>query len=73
MQGSTNISATYMNASASGVLTVIPPALVSIVVSPVSNLMTSGNSLQLTATAQYSDGSSQDVTFIGDLVHFINL
>jgi len=62
MQGTTNISATYMNASASGVLMIIPPALLSISVTPGSSLVTTGNSVQLTATAGYSDGSTQNVT-----------
>jgi uncharacterized protein YjdB len=62
MQGTTNISATYLSTSASGVLTVIAPALVSISVTPGSSLVTTGNSVQLTATGLYSDGSTQNVT-----------
>jgi hypothetical protein len=61
-QGTTDISATYMNASVSSVLTVIPPTLVSIIVTPASIVVTAGNSAQLTATAYYSDGSTQNVT-----------
>ncbi len=62
LQGTTNISATYMNASAAGVLTVIAPVLVSISVTPGSSLVTAGNTVQLTATGTYSDGSTQNVT-----------
>ncbi len=62
MQGTTNISAVYGSMSASGVLAVSAPALVSIAVAPGSSLVTTGSSVQLTATAVYSDGSTLDIT-----------
>ena len=62
MPGATNISATYGTMSASGVLTVIAPVLVSISVTPNSTLVKTGNSVQLTATGIYSDGSTQNLT-----------
>ena len=62
MQGVTNISATLGGASAAGVLTISSPQLLSINVTPNPGLVTAGGSVQLTATAAYSDGSSQNVT-----------
>ena len=61
-QGTTYIFATYMNATGSGVLTVMPPVLLSIVATPGSSVITAGNTVQLTATAYYSDGSTQNIT-----------
>jgi hypothetical protein len=60
--GTASISAAYLRMSASGVLTVTTPVLVSISVTPSSSLVTTGNSVQLAATGIYSDGSTQNVT-----------
>ncbi|HZW92844.1 MAG TPA: Ig-like domain-containing protein, partial [Candidatus Eremiobacteraceae bacterium] len=62
MQGTTSISAAFGSMSASALLTVTGPLLVSINVSPGSGDITAGSSIQLTATATYSDGSTQNVT-----------
>lgn len=62
-QGGTTISATYNTFSDSTLLTVAPPALVSIAVSPNPSYVKPGTSTQLTATGFYTDNSSQDLTF----------
>jgi uncharacterized protein YjdB len=61
MQGTTNVSAASGSMSGSGVLTVTGPSLVSISVTPSSSLVTIGSSVQLTATALYSDTSTQNI------------
>lgn len=64
--GNLNIKATLtelgVTKSASSVLTVTGPTLVSITVSPKKLLLISQVKIQLHATGQYSDGSTQDIT-----------
>lgn len=61
--GTTNISAMF-NAvtSNNAVLTVTPPVLQSITVTPANQTIISGNTLQYTATGHFSDGSTSDIT-----------
>jgi hypothetical protein len=60
--GESNISAVYESVSGSSTLTVAPPALVSIAVTPQSPLLTPNHSVQLSATGTFTDGSSQDLS-----------
>lgn len=60
--GSTDISATLSGIAASLTLRVSNAALVSINVSPVSPTLAAGTALALTATGNFSDGSTQDLT-----------
>lgn len=59
--GSTSITATYGNASASANLSVAPP-LASISVTPNNLTLAPGNTQQFAATARYTDGTTGDVT-----------
>jgi uncharacterized protein YjdB len=59
--GTTNISAALGNVSQSTTLTVTAPTIVSISVTPVGLTLAIGIKQQFTATATYSDGSSQDL------------
>lgn len=59
--GSSDISASYLGETATGVLTVNPATLVSISLEDLSNLPV-GATRQLTATGHYSDESSKDIT-----------
>src|SRR5439155_1593833 len=59
--GSTNISATLGSISNSTSLTVTAPTISSISVTPVGLTLGIGINQQYTATATYSDGSSQDL------------
>lgn len=68
-EGTTTISATDPvsgissdDAAQSGTLTVDPPALVSIAVTPSFLAMVTGNTQQFTANGSFSDGSQQDIT-----------
>ena len=60
--GESDISAVYESVSGSSSLTVAPPALVSIAVTPQSPLLTPNHSVQLSATGTFTDGSSQDLS-----------
>lgn len=60
--GSTTISATSSGITGSTTLTVNPPALVSIAVTPANSTITSGTSEQLTATGTYTNGSTSNLT-----------
>jgi len=60
--GETDISAVYESVSGSSALTVDPPALVSIAVTPQGPLLTPHHSVQLSATGTFTDGSSQDLS-----------
>lgn len=62
--GSTTISATFGELSTNTLLTINPINLLSIAISPTLNTMSIGDTLQLTATATYSDGSSKNITNI---------
>ena len=60
--GSTTIQATSGSISGSTGLTVIPPALMSIAVTPANLQIAKGSTQQYTATGTYSDGSTQNLT-----------
>jgi len=60
--GSTNVSATFAGISQSTSVTVTAPSIVSITVTPDDLTLGIGINLQFTATATYSDGSSQDLS-----------
>src|SRR5438477_660467 len=59
--GSSNISATLGSVSQSTTVTVTAPTIASIAVTPVGLTLGIGINQQYTATATYSDGSSQDL------------
>jgi len=61
-QGTTVISASYGGLSGSTTLTVGPPQLVSISVTPSSAQVAAGQTQQFTATGTYTDGSMQNIT-----------
>jgi hypothetical protein len=60
--GTTTISATFGGLFASTVMTVTAATLVSVEVTPVNPSIAKGTNLQFTATAVYSDNTTQDVT-----------
>lgn len=60
--GATNIVAVYGAISGSTALTVNPPTLQSISVTPGNQTITTGDTEQYTATGTYSDGSVQNLT-----------
>jgi len=60
--GSANISASSGSISGSTLLTVTPPVLLSIAVTPTNPGMLSGTTKQFTATGTYSNGSNQNIT-----------
>ncbi|MDQ1389445.1 MAG: trimeric autotransporter adhesin, partial [Acidobacteriaceae bacterium] len=60
--GSVTIQASLGTIIASATLTVLPPALASIAIAPLSATISAGTSQQFTATGIYADGSTQDVT-----------
>lgn len=60
--GLTTISAASAGAAGSSVLTVGPAVLVSIAVTPANKSLAAGQFQQFTATGNYSDGSSRDLT-----------
>jgi Bacterial Ig-like domain (group 2) len=61
-QGSSTISATYLGITGSTLLTVGPPLLLSIAVTPVNPTIPQGSTLQLTATGSYTDLSKKNLT-----------
>ncbi len=61
-QGTTTISATLGSISSSTPLTVIPPVLASIAVTPANPSAITATTQQFTATGIYSDNSKQDLT-----------
>ena len=60
--GSSTMTATMGSISGTGALTVGPAVLQSITLSPQNATMGKGTTLQFTATGNYSDGSTQDLT-----------
>jgi uncharacterized protein YjdB len=60
--GPVTITATLGGAIGSAMLTVSPPALVSITITPPNPSVAAGLSSQLTATGNYSDGTTNDLT-----------
>ncbi len=62
-QGFTQISATFNSvSSSSATLTVTPPTLTSIAVTPATSSINPGGTRQYTATGTYSDASTQNLT-----------
>ncbi len=61
-EGTTMITATYMGKSGSVTLTVVTPKLVSVSVSPVSEVLHVGESQQYQAVGLFEGGSSADIT-----------
>src|SRR5581483_9213105 len=61
-QGTTTITASAVGISGSATLTVGPPTLVSIAISPQNAAIATGTTDQFTATGTYTDGSTQDLT-----------
>ena len=60
--GSTAITVTLGGIQGSTTLTVSPPTLTSLTITPPSPSIAKGTSLQLSATGNFSDGSTQDLT-----------
>ncbi len=60
--GSSVISATSGSISGTAALTVTPPQLLSITLSPITASIVDGNAQQFTATGNYTDGSTQNLT-----------
>ena len=60
--GATSISAVYESEGASSILTVAPPALASIAVTPRTPSLTPNHSVQLSAIGIFTDGTSQDLS-----------
>jgi hypothetical protein len=60
--GSASISALYKSVSGSSTLTVAPPDLVSIAVTPQSPSLTPNHSVQLSASGTFTDGTTQDLS-----------
>jgi uncharacterized protein YjdB len=60
--GSTNVSATFAGVSQSISVAITAPSIVSVTVTPDGLTLGIGINLQFTATATYSDGSSQDLS-----------
>ena len=61
-QGAAQVSAAYQGMSASASITVGPPALVSIAVSPNQASLPIDETQQFTATGNFTDGSTQNLT-----------
>jgi N-acetylneuraminic acid mutarotase len=61
-QGNTTVSASFESISASVPLTVGAPSLVSLVITPNAGSLSTGATLQLVATGNYTDGSTQNLT-----------
>jgi len=60
--GTATITATSASISGSATLTVSPPALVSLAVTPVNLTLAPSGTQQFTATGTYTDGSTQNLT-----------
>ena len=61
-QGTSTITATFGLVVGSTILTVSPPALVSLSVTPANSTLPAGASSQFTVTGTYSDSSTQNLT-----------
>ena len=63
-QGSTTLAAMLGSITGTTTVTITPPAVVSVAITPAIVTLPAGLSQHLMATATYSDGSTQDVTSI---------
>jgi uncharacterized protein YjdB len=61
-QGSVQVSAVFQSVTGNAAVTVTPPALVSIAVTPNQSDVPIGRTEQLAATGTYTDGSTADIT-----------
>jgi hypothetical protein len=61
-QGASTIAAAYESLSDTSSLTIGPPTLASIAITPNAATISNGGSQQLTATGTYTDGSTQNLT-----------
>jgi uncharacterized protein YjdB len=61
-QGAAQVSATYQGLTNSASITVVPPVLVSIAVTPASPSLPVGETQQFKATGTFTDGTTQDLT-----------
>lgn len=61
-QGVAQVSATYQGVKGTTAVTVAAPALLSVTISPNQSSLPVGESEQLTASGQFSDGTTQDLT-----------
>lgn len=61
-QGTTSINATLDGIQGSAALTVTAAVLTSITISPINPSISNGTDVQLTATGNFSDGTTEDVT-----------
>ena len=60
--GTAQVSAQYQSVTGAASVTVQPPTLLAITLNPSASSLPIGESVQLAATATWSDGSSQDIT-----------
>jgi uncharacterized protein YjdB len=61
-EGSTSVTATYLGVTGTATVTVTAPTLVQIVVTPITATLMVGDTQAYTATAVFSDGTTQNVT-----------
>ena len=61
-EGATQISASYQGVTGSTYVTIGPPALIGITVTPSPSSLPAGESEQLTASGKFSDGTVQNLT-----------
>lgn len=62
--GQATLSATHMGLTGFTTLTVVPVTLSSVTISPLSSTVVKGASTQFTATGEYTDGTTQDLTSV---------
>jgi trimeric autotransporter adhesin len=60
--GLATITASYSSVDGTSAITVVPPVLLAVTVSPATANLPSGETQQLKATGDYSDGSTQNLT-----------
>lgn len=60
--GNAQVSAVYQSVTGTDMVTIQPPALISIAISPSNLALGKGQSFQLTATGSFGDGTQQDLT-----------
>lgn len=62
LAGTTSIGASYNNVAGATTLTVTAPVMTSIGITPANPVLAKGTSAQFTATATFSDGTTQNIT-----------